>query len=131
MGPSEAAGVGAGPPGRRWMPAASLHCRELSQLGVLARAGGELQRWGEGIHLSLLWGLQVLFRNPAFVWGLSFGKTGSTLEGSSDRTVGPRCRNSGCEVCPASFHLSAKCVLSSLDFLLPREYSPFFLVTGS
>lgn len=98
-----------------------------------ARAGGELQRWGEGIHLSLLWGPQVLFRNPAFVWGLSCGETGSALEGggSSDRIVGPRCRNRGCEVCPASFHLSAKCVLSSLDFLLPSEYSPFFLVTGS
>ena len=94
MGPSEAAGVGAGPPGRRWVPAASLHYPELPQLGVLARAGGELQRGGEGIHLSLLWGPQVLFRNPAFVWGLSCGETGSAWEGggSSDRT-GPGCRD--------------------------------------
>ena len=61
--------MGAGPPGRRWTPAVSLQGQEVSQLGVLARAGGELQRWGEGGRSIPALGAPSSLQKPSFHFG--------------------------------------------------------------
>lgn len=86
-GPQRLQVWGPGPPGHHWTPAASLQGREVSQLGVLARAGGESQRWRRG-NLALSGSPQALFgKNPAFILGISCGEAGSALEGGGGHLI--------------------------------------------
>lgn len=94
--PSETAGVGAGPPGCHWTPAASLQGREVSQLGLLAKAGGEPQGSGAGDRPMSALGAPSSLQKPSFhfrnlLWGgRSALEAGGGGGGSSSaRTVAP------------------------------------------